>query len=544
MKAKEAVAKILRAEGVEFLSCFPSNPLIDACAAEDIRPVVARTERVVVNIADGYSRVARNGRIGVCAMQEGAGIENAMAGVAQAYADSIPVLVLPAFWGHDQTDISHFNPISTLKNVTKWSAQINSADRVPALMRRAFTYLRTGRPGPVLLELPKDTAEQELSSELAYRPVVKHRTGPDPKDVTEALTMLTKAKRPVLMAGQGIHHAEAWSELQEFVEAMGLPVVTTMAGKSAFPENHPLSLGAAGLTATRMAHEFLRSADLILTIGASLTKWWMFPPLPAAATLIQCTIDERDLSKDHPIDHAVLGDAKLVLASLAQQARTHTDRGAMPARRDVEAEIDGLRREWMSEWMARLTSDETPINPYRLMWELNNTVDKANTIVTHDAGNPRDQLAPFYRAEQPQSYIGWGHSTQLGFSTGLGIGLKLARPEATVINVLGDAGFGMSGFDIETAVRAKVGTVTVVLNNGIMGNYEDFIPLAIEKYDAKKLGGDYRKVAQALGAWGERVEDPSDISAALGRAIEVSKSGQPALVEFMTREERNFSKFY
>ena len=158
--------------------------------------------------------------------------------------------------------------------------------------------------------------------------------------------------------------------------------------------------------------------------------------------------------------------------------------------------------------MPKLTSDETPINPYRLMWDINQTVDKSNTIITHDAGNPRDQLAPFYQSEMPQGYIGWGHSTQLGYSTGLGIGLKLGRPDTTVINVLGDAGFGMSGFDLETAVRSKVGTVTVLLNNGLMGNYDQFIPIAIERYNSGSLSGDYKMIAEGLGAHAERVTEP------------------------------------
>ena len=544
MKTKAAIAQILKDEGVEFLSCFPSNPMIDACAAIDIRPIVARSERVVVNIADGFSRVAGDGRIGVCAMQEGAGIENAVAGVAQAYADSVPVLVLPAFWGHDQTDITHFNAIATLDRVTKWSAQVNSPDRAPELMRRAFTALRTGRPGPVLIEIPKDVAEQELTRDFTYAPVAKHRTGPDPADVSVAISMLCKARRPVLLAGHGIHYAEAWAELRELAEILSIPVVTTMAGKSTFPENHPLSLGVAGLTTTAMAWEFLRSADVILAVGTSMTKWWMFPPIPPNCRIIQCTIDERDLNKDHAIAHAVLGDAKLVLHALAVEAEATMGKVQSPSRDDVPAEIAAHRTRWLKEWMPKLASDETPINPYRLMWDLNQTLDKANTIITHDSGNPRDQLAPFYQSEAPHGYVGWGHSTQLGFSTGLGIGLKLARPKATVINVLGDAGFGMSGFDLETAVRAQVGTVTVLLNNGLMGNYEQFIPIAIERYDAKRLTGDYTKIADGLGAYAERVTSPGEIVGALTRAIEVSRDGRPALLEVITREETAFSMYY
>jgi acetolactate synthase-1/2/3 large subunit len=542
MKAKAAIAQILKDEGVEFLSCFPSNPIIDACAALDIRPIVARSERVVVNIADGYSRLAGRGRIGVCAMQEGAGIENAFAGVAQAYADSVPLLVLPAFWGHDQTDVTHFNPVATLDRVTKWSAQVNSADRVPELMRRAFTQLRTGRLGPVLLEVPKDIAEQELSGDLEYTPVAPHRSGPDPADVKTAIEMILAADRPVLLAGQGVHWAEAWTELRQLAETLSIPVVTTMNGKSSLPESHPLSLGVAGLTTTKQAYEFLHTADVVLAVGASMTKWWMFPPLPRNCRIIQCTIDERDLNKDHAIAHAVLGDAKLVLAALESAAREA--RSTAPSRNGVADEIAAHRAQWIEEWMPKLTSDETPINPYRLMWDINQTVDKSNTIITHDSGNPRDQLAPFFQSEIPHGYLGWGHSTQLGFSTGLGIGVKLARPDATVINVLGDAGFGMSGFDLETAVRSKAGTVTVLLNNGLMGNYEQFIPIAIEKYGAKYLSGDYKMIAEGLGAWAERVTEPAEISGALERAIATAQTGRPALLEVITREESAFSAYW
>src|ERR1700733_6672297 len=299
MKANAAIAQILKDAGVEFLSCFPSNPVIDACAELDIRPVIARSERVVVNIADGYSRLAGRGRIGVCAMQQGAGIENAFAGVAQAYADSVPILVLPAFWDHDETDVTHFNAVATFDRVTKWSAQLNSPDRVPELMRRAFTQLRTGRPGPVLLEVPKDIAQRELTGELVYHPVVSHRTGPDPVDVKVAVDLVCGARRPIILAGQGVHWGEAWSELRDLAETLSLPVVTTMNGKSAFPESHPLSLGVAGMTTTKPAYEFLHTADVILAVGASMTKWWMFPPIPADCKIIQCTIDELDLNKDH-----------------------------------------------------------------------------------------------------------------------------------------------------------------------------------------------------------------------------------------------------
>ena len=205
MTGKALLARILQLEGVHVLSCFPETPLIDACAAEGIRPIVARSERVVVNIADGYSRASRRGAVGVCSVQHDAGVENAFAGVAQAYADSVPVLVLPgANELRRQSVPPFFDAVATFDPVTKWSAQINAAERIPELARRAFTLLRTGRPAPVLLELPSDVAVTEVPGEVRYVPVVGHRSGPDPADVREAATRLLRAERPVVLAGAGV----------------------------------------------------------------------------------------------------------------------------------------------------------------------------------------------------------------------------------------------------------------------------------------------------------------------------------------------------
>lgn len=546
MRAKTAIARILQAEGVEFVSCFPESPLIDACAAEGIRPVIARSERVVVNIADGFSRAARGGRVGVCTMQHDAGIENAFAGVAQAYADSVPVLILPGYGERRRQHVPpFFDAVESLRSVTKWAAQINAAERVPELLRRAFVALRTARPGPVLLELPADVADEELPAEpLHYVPVARHRTGPDPADVARAVDLLLEAERPVILAGGGVHTAEAEDELKALAELLRIPVMTSMNGKGAFPEDHPLALGTAGLSATAMVDHFLRQADVVLAVGSSLTRWWMAAPIPDGCRLIQCTIDERDLAKDYSIEHAVLGDAKIVLNEITAEAQRRLEDGQSTAAIDPAAEILKVKRAWLATWKPLLDSDEVPLNPYRVVRELADVLDRRRSIVTHESGYVREQLAPFYESLTPLGYVGWGHSTQLGYSLGLAIGMKLARPDHAVVNVMGDAGFGMVGTDLETASRCRIGILTVVLKNSVMAGYDAYLPIAADRYGAKRLGGEYAQVAEALGAYAERVERPEEIRPAIARGLEQTRSGRPALLEMITREETRIPVYW
>jgi acetolactate synthase-1/2/3 large subunit len=544
MKGSAAVAEVLRREGVEYVFCYPANVLIDAAAAVGIRPLVTRTERTLVNMADGYSRVTNGRRIGVCMMQAGPGIENAFGGVAQAYADSSPILLLPGQSPRERVGLpSVFDAVANYRGVTKWADRFSSAARVPAQLRRAFTYLRTGRPGPVLLELPADVATEELdAAQFDYRPVPRWRPAGDPAAVTAAVRALLSARRPLLHVGQGVLWAEATAELQEFAELVQAPVMTTTLGKSAFPENHPLAIGTGGTTVSPAVRHFLPQADLIFSIGASLARTLASCALPSGKTLIQCTVDERDLNAEYAIDYAILGDAKLVLQQLCDEVR----RQAGPeGRRGDDAtvqEVARVRAAGLEEWLPRLTSDEVPINPYRAIWDLMQAVDRTQTIVTHDSGNVRDHMAPFYEVLIPRGYLGWGNSTQLGTSLGLAMGAKLAAPEKLVVNVLGDAAFGMCGLDLETAVRLRIPILTILFNNSAMGNYEKMQPVAVERYGIKRLTGDYAGVARSLGAYSERVEAPAEIIPAIRRAQAALAKGQPALLELITREEPAFSR--
>jgi uncharacterized protein len=545
LTAVDAIARVLRDEGTEHISCFPHAPLIDACVAAGIRPVVARSERVVVNIADGFSRAAGGGRVGVCVVQREAGIENAFAGVAQAYADSIPILVLPSAEPLRREGVPPgFDPVRHFAGVTKWAATVNAPERVPELMRRAFVALRCGRPGPVLLSLPNDVAAQTIDAPADYAPVPRWRPGPDPAAVRRAVDLVFAAERPVVLAGAGVHAAGAHAALLRLAELLRLPVATTMNGKGAIAESHPLALGVGGLSATAMVDHFLRRTDLVLAVGTSLTRWWMAAPLRPGVPIVQCTIDDRDLGKDYAIEHAVVGDAELVLDALADEAQSRLDAGRAPAAADPADEIAAVRTAWLAEWEPLLSSDERPINPCRVVRELMLGLDRERAIVTHESGFPRDQMAPFYESLTPLGYVGWGHSTQLGYSLGLAIGMKLAQPDRPVINVMGDAAVGMVGMDIETAVRTGTGIVTVVLNNGVMTGYEAHMPLASVRHGAKELGGDYAAVGAALGAHAERITEPAEIRPALERALHEAGSGRPAVLEILTREETRIPTYW
>jgi uncharacterized protein len=545
VETRTVIAKALKAEGVEYLFCYPQNPMVDACTSEGIRPIISRMERTAINMADGYARVAPSG-LGVCAVQDSAGSENAFSGVAQAYADSVPILVLPGHAGTRRQGVPpHFDSVVNYRAVTKLATRLQAPDHVDGVLRRAFTALRIGRPGPVLLEVPNDVAVGEVPERAApYRPVAKHRSAPDPADVRRAISLLLDAERPVLLAGQGVLRSGACDALRRFAELLRIPVMTSMNGKSALAESHPLALGAGGVTTTGMVDRFLRQADLLVAVGSSLTDWWMATPLPRGCPIIQATIDERDLNKDHQLEHALLGDARMTLEALVLEAEARLAKGAAPTWQDPSAEIAATRDAWMREWMPCLTSDDVPLSPYRVIWDLMNTLDLSEAIVTHESGSPREQLAPFCQTTTAGSYIGWGNSTQLGFSLGLALGLKLAHPEKVVVNLMGDASAGMAAMELETAARNGIGTLTVILNNSVMGGYEYFMPLAAERHGAKSLTGDYSQVADALGAWSARVARPEEIAPAVARAIDVTRTGRPAVIEAVTREESRFSTFW
>jgi thiamine pyrophosphate-dependent acetolactate synthase large subunit-like protein len=546
MNGVTLIAQILKQEGVEWIGCMPSNSLIEAAARAGIRPIVCRQERTGVHMADGFSRINNGRRIGVFLMQAGPGAENAFGGVAQAFSDAVPILLLPAGANRDRLGVPPtFSPTRSYETITKWSAQMNLTSRIPELMRRAFTKLRSGRPGPVLLEIPSDVAEEELAeARMAYEPPPVVRSAADPADVRRAAQALLTAEQPIIHAGQGVLYAEATPELLRLAEFLQAPVMTTLSGKSAFPEQHPLSVGTGSRATTAGVHHFLRRADLVFGIGCSFARSAFAVPIPGGKILVHATNDPDDLNKDYPSQFPLIGDAKLVLEQLLEELQRQTGRQGRPTNQALQDNIRQVKEAWLQQWLPKLTADETPINPYRLIWDVMHTVDLDNVIVTHESGSVREEIVPFWEARQPRSFIGWGKSTQLGYSLGLAMGAKLAAPDKDVVHLMGDAAFGMVGLDIETAVRAQIPICTIIMNNGTMAIYPDSrFPVANERYRLKKLSGNFSEVAQALGAYSEKIDKPHDIVPALRRALDTTRAGQPAVLEVMTKEEGATSTF-
>jgi len=544
MKVAAAVAEILKREGVEFLIGYPVNPIIEAAAAADIRTIIVRQERTGIHMADAVSRISSGRRIGVFAMQHGPGAENSFGGVAQAYGDSVPIVVLPAGYPRHLTNVPpNFNAALNYRHVTKSAEQVLLPGEVPAAMRRAFTQVRNGRPRPALVEIPTDVFREDVPEPLNYRPAPSARTAPDPRAVDEVAAALVGAQRPVLYAGQGVHYARAWGILRGLAEWLGAPVTTSLEGKSAFPETHPLSLGSGGRSVPKPVHDFLQRSDVILGIGCSFAVTNYGVAMPAGKTIIHATLDPADINKDIPADHVLLGDAGLILEGLlaAVKDRLRTARREQAAK--TAKEIEAIRAEWLERWMPKLTSEETPLSPYRVIWDLLHTVDVANTIITHDAGSPRDQLSPFWQPVTPLSYIGWGKTTQLGYGLGLAMGAKLESPEKLCINVWGDAAIGFTGMDFETAVRERIPILSVMLNNSCMAIELPIMQVATQKFRSTDISGNYAALAQALGGYGERVTQPGAIVPAITRAVQKTQEGTPALLEFITAKEIEFSVF-
>lgn len=544
MKVVDAVAKVLKAEGVEYLFAYPVNPIIEAAAKLDIRPIIVRQERIGLHMADAMSRMTSGQQIGVFCMQSGPGSENAFGGVAQAYGDSAPIVVLPGGYSRNLTQIQpNFNSALNYRHVTKSCEQVTLPEAVPEALRRAFTQVRNGRPRPALVEFPSDLFGEEIPEPFEPKPVPTVRYGPDSSSIEAAADALLAAECPVIYAGQGVHYAQAWDTLKELAELLAAPVTTSLGGKSAFPEDHPLSLGSGGRAIPKAVHHYLQKTDLLLGIGCSFTRTGFGVRIPAGKRVIHATLDPADINKDVPVETALVGDAGFILEGLVAAVRDRSNGTGGSRTAAVTEEISAVKSEWLEQWKPKLTSDEVPMTPYRVIWDLLHTVDVKNTVITHDAGSPRDQLSPFWQSVSPLSYIGWGKTTQLGYGLGLAMGAKLAKPEHLCINVWGDAAIGFTGMDFETAVRERIPILSVLFNNFSMAIEIPIMPVSTEKFGSTDISGNYADMAKAFGGYGERVETPDQIVPAIQRGIQKTQEGVPALLEFITAKEIQISTF-
>src|SRR5262245_62116357 len=447
MRVADAVVDILRSEGVKFVAALPGDdilPLFDAFHQQnDIPLILPRHEQATVFMADGYARSC--GEPGVAMVTKGPGRCNAMTAIVNAFTDCVPLVVI---FGHSSRKqlakgmLQEVPYLDTFQTVAKWTFSLPSPERVPEIFRRAFTLARSGRPGPVIIEIPQDISMAQADIP-PYTKTRRVRFGPDPYDVDKLLELMRESKRPLVYVGRGALWSGATEDLVRVAEAFALPVMATLPAKGAMPEDHPLCLGLGGypraVYSTGQSKKFAEEADLVIALGCSFrqhaTSSWL--PKPAHAKLVQVDVDPAELHKNYAADLVMLSDLKLFLQALLQQGMQKLSGWRKGMSGIVAEEISELKKQWLDSWNQRLTSDEVPINPYRACWDLANCLDRRNSILLHDAGVTRAYVSHHYNK--------------------------------TVVNVTGDGSFGLTGMEIETAARNDIRTLTVILNNESLG---------------------------------------------------------------------------
>ncbi len=530
------VARILKQEGVEWVSTFPVCHVNNALGQEGIPMVMMRDDRYAVALADAFSRINAGSKNGVCTFQGGvnaAGLQVAYAGMAQAYEDGSPVLCITDGVPIGATENSQFDVTSSLKSVSKWYGYVDKPERLPEFMRRAFTMLRTGRPGPVVLAIPDAGGLYDETAD-PYVPVKGWKSAPNPEDVARAIELLLSAQNPLIYAGEGVIYAGASAELTSFAELANTPVISTLKAKGAFPENNPLFVGVRG----DQVDEYLAKSDLILAVGSSLSPGRFSHGIPNAVnkTIIHCTVDELHVNKTYPTAVALIGDARFALQALENELSDKTSgNGRAPG--SVAAEVKSSRDSAMVQYREAMASTDTPINPYRVYAGLMEVLDPLNSFVTHESGNTRDQLSTVYDTLVPRGFLGWGNVSSLGFSLAATIAAKISFPQKYCVAVTGEAGLGYMMGNLEVPLRQKLGiTVAHVSNGGFAGYGPGFWGDGHDPFTHKVLGNDEVDMSQVIGALGyhtERVTEPSEVGPALKRAMAANDANQPAYIEFI-----------
>ena len=530
------IAKILKAEGIEWVSTFPVCKVNNALGKENIPMIMMRDDRYAVALADGFSRVTSGKRIGVCTVQGGvnaAGLQVAYAGLAQAYEDNSPVLCITDGVPIGNSENSEFDITNSLKSVSKWYGYIDKPERTPEFMRKAFSMLRNGKPGPVVIAVPDASAIYDENLDI-YETVKSWKSKPSHEDVQEAIELISQSKKPIIYAGEGVLYSDATAELLEFVEISNIPVVTTLKAKGAFPENHKLSLGVRG----KHTSHFINESDLILSIGSSLSPGRFSHAIPNSKNkkIIVLNINEDHINKLYKTSHALVGDAKLALHELIKELKNRTSGKGFDEKISI-TEINKQKDLDKEIYEKPMSTSDKPINPYRVYNDMMSVLDRKNSFVTHESGNTRDQLSTVYETLIPRGFLGWGNVSSLGFSLPAAMAAKIAFPKRDSIAVTGEAGLGYMLGNLEVPVRENIGITIVHISNGGFSGYgpgfwgdgHDPYTHEVQGYDIV----DMSKVLSDMGLYSERINEPEEIIPALERALEANKSGRPAYLEFI-----------
>src|SRR5438309_1201160 len=529
LTGSELLARALVSQGMDTLFYLMGGPMLEtesACIKLGARAVDTRHEQAASMMAHAYSRLTR--RPGVCMGCSGPGTTNLVTGVANAFVDAAPLIAVGGSSPRVYLEMEAFQEIdqvAVMRPITKWATRILDARRIPELVAMAFRQATTGRPGPVYLDLPGDILGEAVDESAVTFPA-RWRPAPraqgDPAAIAEAVALLARAERPLIVGGSGAWWSDAASAFQAFVEATGIPFYTTPISRGTVPEDHELAF----LNARAKA---FGEADVLLAVGTRFNYVLQFGRPPRFATglkVIQVDVNPSQLGHNRRVDVPIVGDARAVLEQLAAEALGRIDRGRYAS---WVSKLRTLDAEKAAEMDKQMRTDQVPIHPLRLCKEVRDFLRRDAILVVdgQEILNFGRQAIPTYVAGHRLNSGAFG---TMGVGLPYGVGAKVAKPDTQVLVLHGDGSFGMNGMDIDTAVRHKIPVVVVISNNG--GWTADAPWTRPLPKPGRNLGHTrYDKVAQELGAHGEFVEKPHEIRPALERAY---ASGKPAVVNVIT----------
>ena len=543
MNGGTALVRALEDLGVEVVFGYPGGvalPIFDALYdSKKLRCVLPRHEQGAVHMADGYARVT--GKPAAVIVTSGPGATNTVTGIANAYMDSIPMVVFTAqvatpVIGTDAFQESDITGITL--PITKHNYLVKDAHELPEVIAEAFHIATTGRPGPVLVDVPADVSKTEITYKWppvlnlpGYKPTYKGHA----KQIKQAADLIGRARKPLLYAGGGVLASEGWKELKELAELMQIPVVTTLMGKGAFPEDHHLYLGMPGMHGPKFANYAMTETDLLIAVGVRFDDR-VTGKLSAFATkakVIHADIDPAEIGKNKAVDVPIVGDAKIVLAALVAELR----KAAAEPRTDAWMRVVD---DWRARFPLHWEHGGEGVMPQFVVERIRELTKGRPTVIATEVGQNQMFACQYSQIREPRTWVSSGGLGTMGFGLPAAIGAQLGRPDHLVIDVAGDGSIQMNSQEMATATIEKLPVKVVILNNGYLGMVRQWQELFYDhRYASSVLDQncpDFVKLADAYGWFGVRVTDPADLDAALTAAFD---HPGPALVDCRTVGEEN-----
>ena len=538
MRGGEAIIESLKNMGVKTIFGYPGGqtiPFYDMLYDADIDHILVRHEQCAAHAADGYARAS--GEVGVCLATSGPGATNLVTGIGTAYMDSSPIVAITGqvpthLIGNDafqEADI-----VGITMPIVKYSYQPKNPDLIPSIVKSSFEIASTGRPGPVLIDVPKEVQEGELTKfddslieTPGYNPTIKGNL----RQVKKAFDLIKQAKKPMILAGAGVIIANASEELTKFANKINAPVMTSLLGKGAFDETDDLALGMLGMHGRKVSNDYINESDLLIAIGIRFSdrttgRLDSFAP---DTKIIHIDIDPAEIGKNVEVDLPIVGDAKNILSSLNKVLKIYR-----PSK-EVDQWTDMIKAK-KQELLPRVTYDDVPLKPQSVIKEISEVLT-SDAILTTDVGQNQMWAAHFYDTQKPRKFISSGGLGTMGFGFPAAIGAKIACPDDPVVSINGDGGFLMVCQELATIREYDIPVIAVVLENRTLGMVYQWQSLLYNERHSQTLLGnspDFVKLAESFGINGVRITKPGETKDALSAAI---KDNEPVLLNVVIDSE-------